>query len=209
MDLVQRTFGRGNGAVHGFDPAPALPAGDRIMTGRRDTTQAQLCVGVPALPRDHPLTKRLLPQYLSDIADCEAKKAELDATIKAAQPTEDEEEAEEPEEKLSDDEVKALKKELGAAKKKLKTLQADFVKQLDAAIHQLDQAGARELVLGILRGQLDAILVRYVATHRQGVVAAFESWWDKYRVMLVSIEAERDAAATRLRSFLGALGYAE
>ena len=24
------------------------------MTGRRDTTQAQLCVGVPALPRDHP-----------------------------------------------------------------------------------------------------------------------------------------------------------
>ena len=54
VDLVGETFGRGNGAVQGFDPAPALPAGERILTGRRDTTQAQLCVGLPALPRDHP-----------------------------------------------------------------------------------------------------------------------------------------------------------
>jgi predicted Zn-dependent peptidase len=54
LDLAGRTFGRGNGALHGFDPAPALPAGERIVTGRRDTTQAQICLGVPALPRDHP-----------------------------------------------------------------------------------------------------------------------------------------------------------
>jgi len=54
VELTGRTFGRGNGAMHGFDPAPSLPAGERILTGRRDTTQAQLCVGVPALPRDHP-----------------------------------------------------------------------------------------------------------------------------------------------------------
>ena len=39
-------FGQGNGVVHGFDPAPSLPAGPRILTGKRDTTQAQLCVGV-------------------------------------------------------------------------------------------------------------------------------------------------------------------
>ena len=54
VDLAGRTFGRGNGVVHGFERAPALPAGSRILTGRRDTTQAQLCLGVPALPRDHP-----------------------------------------------------------------------------------------------------------------------------------------------------------
>jgi predicted Zn-dependent peptidase len=54
LGLAARTFGRGNGAIHSFDPAPALPAGERILTGRRDTTQAQLCLGVPALPRDHP-----------------------------------------------------------------------------------------------------------------------------------------------------------
>jgi predicted Zn-dependent peptidase len=54
VELTGRAFGRGNGVTHGFDPAPLLPAGERIMTGRRDTTQAQLCLGVPALPRDHP-----------------------------------------------------------------------------------------------------------------------------------------------------------
>jgi predicted Zn-dependent peptidase len=40
--------------MHDFEPAPPLPAGERILTGRRDTTQAQLCLGVPALRRDHP-----------------------------------------------------------------------------------------------------------------------------------------------------------
>jgi predicted Zn-dependent peptidase len=54
LELVSRTFGRGNGAVHVYDPSPALPAGERVLTARRDTTQAQLVVGVPALPRDHP-----------------------------------------------------------------------------------------------------------------------------------------------------------
>ncbi|MGB8932009.1 MAG: class I SAM-dependent DNA methyltransferase [Anaeromyxobacteraceae bacterium] len=159
-------------------------------------------------PLDHPLTKMLLPQYLAEIAEWEAKKADLDATIKAAQPSEDEEDAEEAEEKLTEEQVKALKKELGAAKKKLKALQADFVKELDSAIKKLDESDARELVLGILRGQLDAILARYVAAQRHQVVAAFENWWDKYRVTLVSIETERDLGSTKLRGLLGGLGYA-
>jgi type I restriction enzyme M protein len=159
-------------------------------------------------PLDHPLTKRLLPQYLADIAECVAKQAELEATIKAAQPGDDEEEAGESEGKLSDDDLKAFKKGLTTAKKKLKALQSDFVKQLDVATGTLDEAGARELVLGILGDQLDAIRARYVASHRQQVVAAFEGWWDKYRVTLVKIEQDRDAAAERLRGFLRTLGYA-
>jgi type I restriction enzyme M protein len=159
-------------------------------------------------PLDHPLTKRLLPQYLADIAECEAKKAELDATVNTAQPSEEKEETDESEEKLSDDEIKALKKDLAAAKKKLKALQTDFVKQLEAATGRLDEAGARELVLGILRRQLDAILSRYVSNRRQQVGAAFESWWDKYRVTLTKVEQDRDATTQRLRGFLGTLGYA-
>ncbi len=54
VELTGRAFGRGNGAVGGYEPAPALPAGQRILTGKRATTQAQLCLGVPALRRDHP-----------------------------------------------------------------------------------------------------------------------------------------------------------
>ncbi|MEM1207506.1 MAG: hypothetical protein AAGN66_30000, partial [Acidobacteriota bacterium] len=72
----------------------------------------------------------------------------------------------------------------------------------------LDDDGAQALALGILRADLDAILERYVTERRRRVVTAFEGWWEKYRVTLTSLEAERDAAAGALRKFLGGLGYA-
>ncbi len=54
VDLATAAFGTGNGAVPPFEAAPALPAGPRVLTGRRDTTQAQLAIAVPGLRRDHP-----------------------------------------------------------------------------------------------------------------------------------------------------------
>ena len=54
VELVERAFGRGAGTLPTFDPAPNLPAGERVVVARRDTTQAQLAIGVPALRRDHP-----------------------------------------------------------------------------------------------------------------------------------------------------------
>jgi predicted Zn-dependent peptidase len=56
VELAGQAFGSGNGAVLGFAPAPTIPAGPRALIGHRDTTQAQLCVGVPGLERDHPDT---------------------------------------------------------------------------------------------------------------------------------------------------------
>jgi predicted Zn-dependent peptidase len=54
VDLAASAFGTGNGIVPSWVPAPELPAGERILTGKRDTAQAQLALGVPALRRDHP-----------------------------------------------------------------------------------------------------------------------------------------------------------
>jgi predicted Zn-dependent peptidase len=54
VDLATAAFGRGNGAFKDWEAAPRLPAGPRVRLGRRDTTQAQLCLGVPGLRRDHP-----------------------------------------------------------------------------------------------------------------------------------------------------------
>jgi len=54
VDLAANAFGTGNGAVPGFAPAPALPAGERVLVGKRPTAQAQVVVGLPALRRDHP-----------------------------------------------------------------------------------------------------------------------------------------------------------
>ena len=54
VDHAATAFGTGNGVVPGFAPAPALPAGQRVLVGKRSTAQAQLVVGLPALRRDHP-----------------------------------------------------------------------------------------------------------------------------------------------------------
>jgi predicted Zn-dependent peptidase len=54
LGLAGDAFGTGNGKLPGFEAAPRLPAGPRVMVGKRSTNQAQLCIGVPALHRDHP-----------------------------------------------------------------------------------------------------------------------------------------------------------
>ncbi|PCC70353.1 type I restriction enzyme M protein [Nannocystis exedens] len=165
-------------------------------------------------PLDHPLVTRLLPGYLNDLAELGAKRAELEATIKGATASEGDEDAEESEaeegegeEALSEEQLKALKKQLADAKKAIKTAQANLTSRLREACTALSGDKARDLVLDILRGHLDAILARYADAELQRVVAAFEAWWDKYRVTLTSIEADRDAASTTLRGFLGRLGY--
>jgi predicted Zn-dependent peptidase len=54
VGLVDDTFSRGAAVPLATDPAPALPAGPRTLVRSRPTSQAQLVVGVPGLPRDHP-----------------------------------------------------------------------------------------------------------------------------------------------------------
>lgn len=162
-------------------------------------------------PLDHRFVKKRLPAYLAELAALEAKKAELSAKIKAATREEtdegDEGDAEEPEEVMSEKELAEAKAELTETKKAIKKKREDFAKKLKEACDALKKSGAERLVLEMLREELDAILSRYVANQRREVVTAFETWWDKYRVPLVTIEAERDAAAERLRGYLRGLGY--
>lgn len=103
---------------------------------------------------------------------------------------------------------KEIKKQLTEAKANLKTLKNELVKRLEAAREALTDEQCQELVLTIFKDGLIAELERYVTAHRQQVIAAVENWWDKYRVTLKDIEAERDAAAKRLSEFLQELGYA-
>lgn len=53
VELVDRAFGRGDGAAPGYPPAPESPV-ERMRHVHRHTAQAHVCVGVPGLPRDHP-----------------------------------------------------------------------------------------------------------------------------------------------------------
>jgi predicted Zn-dependent peptidase len=54
VELAAAAFGTGGGSPPGYLPAPPIPAGMRSLRATRPATQAQLVVGVPAPPRDHP-----------------------------------------------------------------------------------------------------------------------------------------------------------
>ena len=164
-------------------------------------------------PLDHKLVRFLMAEFVEAQAALEARKAELDGQIKAAVPDkgEDGDEAD----GAGDDEapavdeaqLKAWKQQLTALKKQIKAQNQGFARQLGEAVDALDDAGAAELLLTIMRNDMQAILARYLGAQRQQVVVAFENWWDKYRVTLTQTEAARDAAARELSGFLKGLGY--
>jgi type I restriction enzyme M protein len=155
-------------------------------------------------PLDHKVARALLPDYLDAIASSEADVAELDSTIKAATPSDDEEAAEDA---LSEAEIKRLKSNLSATRKQLKADKAAFVQRLSSASEALDSVAARGLIVDAFRDDILREADERVDRHRRDIVAAFDTWWDKYKVTLENLEAERAAAAAILAGLLKELGY--
>ena len=164
-------------------------------------------------PFEHKLVKFLMADFVDAHAVLETRKAELDSQIKAAMASKsasedgDEAEAADDEPAVDEAQIKVLKTQLVALKKEIKTLEQGFTVRLNSAVDVLDEKKAADLLLTILRNDMEAILVRCIDAHRQQVVIAFENWWDKYRVTLAAIERERDTAAKTLQVFLQGLGY--
>lgn len=165
-------------------------------------------------PLEHKLVKFLMGDFVESIAELEAKKAELDSQIKAASPKSAEDDENDAPEEDADAEntadeaqLKAWKKDLAAVKKQLKTKHDSFKQHIDAAVDGLTPEEAAKLLLTILHNDMSAIIERYIAAQRKAIVAAFENWWDKYRVTLTDIETKRDEAAKALQGFLKGLGY--
>jgi|GEM_PF-3125124 len=118
--------------------------------------------------REHRVVPLLLPDYLAQLEEAEARRAELDAQVKAvtATPGEDEE-ADEPEETLNPAELKKLKAELTAAKKAVKELEQAFLSKLRTACAPMleDMQAAAEV------GQLGLLLeapISYLASQQPG-----------------------------------------
>jgi type I restriction enzyme M protein len=129
------------------------------------------------------------------------KIAELEATVEPM-------EAEIAEIEKQLEPYKEIKKQLNEAKGILRMLKKEVEKRLSAKRLALTDEDCQGLVLAIFKDGLIAELERYVTAHRQQVIVAVENWWDKYRVTLQHIEAQRDAARQRLSEFLSGLGYA-
>lgn len=159
-------------------------------------------------PLDHKLVSFLMGGFVREIAELEARKAELDAQIKAATATPEEgEEEDDDTEPVDEAQVKRWKKELTEVKKTLKAKHAQFTDAINGAVDGLTEADAAALILKILHDDMEKILTRYIAAQRGQIVAAFENWWDKYRVTLTEIEGARAEATGKLAGFLKGLGY--
>ncbi|GAA3895794.1 N-6 DNA methylase [Halomonas cibimaris] len=193
------------------------------------TLQARGCLGVvdawrtaiaslldddqsKANPLNHRLVHFLLEDYVAKLEALAAHTAELDARIKAAEAkpapegSDDGDEASEDDAPMPED-IKAWKRERTQVRKQHKAKIASFEQQLNTAVDALNEDAAAELVGTILFNDLKSILERYIRQQRQHVIAAFETWWDKYRVTHADIETKRDAAAKELQQYLEGLGY--
>ncbi|MCO7216410.1 MULTISPECIES: class I SAM-dependent DNA methyltransferase [unclassified Halomonas] len=197
------------------------------------TLQARGCLGVvdawrtsisslledeqsKANPLDHRLVHFLLEDYVTELEQLAARKAELDARIKAAEAKPDgsdsgddgdEAASSEDDDAPTPAEIKAWKSERTQVRKQHKAKVANFETRLNQAVDALNEPTAAALVGSILHNDLKGILERYIRQQRQQVISAFETWWDKYRVTLADIEAERDTAAKELKQYLEGLGY--
>jgi type I restriction enzyme M protein len=158
--------------------------------------------------RDHPIVPGLIPDYLNELDKAEARRAELDAQLKAATAVASEDEEEEPEEAISEADLKKLKSDLAAAKKRGRGLEADFVQRLSWAVLALQNEGTETvLVLRILKSDLLGRLQARIATGRRTLVDRYGTWADKYAITLRHLEAQHEAAAARLDAQLKELGY--
>ena len=111
------------------------------------------------------------------------------------------------EDALSPAELKKLKSKLTATKKQLKARRQRSPTALAAASDALDDTSARQIVLEAMEHELSAEAEDRITRHRRAVIAAFETWWDKYQTPLSVLEAERMPPLRQLAGFLKELGY--
>ena len=203
-DIRTLAFHRFSGVVQGWlATIQAAFAGDE-EAGAKDK---QRLAAEKRRAREHRVVPVLLPDYLNDLEEAEAKRSELDARVKAASTAADDDVEEPAEEALGPDELKRLKADLAAAKRRVRQVESAFVERLGAAVAELDAEAETALVLRIFEADLQARLDGVFAAGRRALVEQFRAWADKYAVTLRDLVAQRDAAAVRLDTYLKELGY--
>lgn len=205
----------------------ALAAGgfERVLDGWVDTIEAMLepieqpngklkkpTAAERRKALDHPAVPHLLPDFLAELEKADAALADAEAAYKSAKSALD---GDEDENDVVDDaevtpaEVDRLKKAVSAAKTKRNKLEKLFKEQLQVAAQSaIASRTVTDIVLKVFERDLAQRLDRYLAAGRGELVAAFNSWSDKYAVPLSQLEAERDAATRTLAGYLNELGYA-
>ena len=162
--------------------------------------------------REHAVVPHLIPDYLDALEGAEARRADLDAQVKAAtaKPTEDDEDgdADVSEEALSAEDLKKLKADLAAVKNETKRLEADFLNRLKLRIDDLTPESSETLVRAILKADLMKRLDAEFAAGPRALSDRYRTWAGKYAIPLLELDSRRSVAEARFSAYLKDLGYA-
>ena len=155
---------------------------------------------------DQTAIKLLAGPQLASRAELRDALASLDAEIKAAEATGDEDE-EPDEDGPSPAEIKRMKSERTRAKKTLKAMDASLLAAARTALDEMPVATAPTHAIKELHGRIERLAADHFADLQRGTLAWYDNLVNKYGTTLRQLEAERDAAATRLDQHLLELGY--
>ena len=142
---------------------------------------------------------------LSSRAELAAALASLDAQIKAAAASGDEED--EIDDAPTAAELKKMKSERSEVTKALNAIEASLLATARQALGDMPPANAPCKVIGILRSRIETFVADHFATVEHDTLAWYENLVYKYGTTLRQLEAARDAANVHLATILQELGY--
>ena len=151
--------------------------------------------------------KLLAGPQLASRVDLAAAVASLNAEIKTAEASGDDDDD------FDDDapgpaEIKKMKSERTKAKKTLRGIDASLLATARKNLDDMPPTAAPAQAIGVLRDRIEKHVADHFAATEHSTVAWYDNLVDKYGTTLADLEAERDAAATRLNKHLKELGYA-
>ena len=158
----------------------------------------------------------LIPDYLEALERAEAKRADLEAQVKAATATPDAEDDEDGaaaeddlfEQGVSATELKRLKADLAAARSDLKRLEAQFLTRLKSKFVALDENSEELLVRSVLRADLTRRLEAAFDAGPRALADRYRTWAEKYAMPLDELQAQQSAVEATFSGYLRELGYA-
>ena len=155
---------------------------------------------------DQTAIKLLAGPQLASRAELAAAVASLDAEIKAAETSGDEDD--EPDDDTpSPAEIKKMKSERTKAKKTLRAIDTSLLATARQTLDAMAPAEAPAQAIGVLHGRIEKLVADHFAAIERSTLAWYDNLVNKYGTTLRQLESERDGTAARLDQHLKELGY--
>jgi len=98
-------------------------------------------------------------------------------------------------------------KEIKKVRSEISRKQKEIENKIDEKIESITEEEAKELLLEKFFELISNQLEKYLNAEKKELIKIFEKLWDKYKVSLQDLKAERDEEIKKLEEFLQRLGY--